>query len=88
MPKQTLYQKVYHMVARNRGGPEGRSKALKTLQKQNSPLAKTYAQVLDNNPHFLVKKGTDNYNRLRNQTYQKRLRSKSKGKETRLLSRD
>ena len=73
MPKRTLYQNVYHMAASNRGGPEGRKKTLRTLQRKKSPIADTYAQVLRNNPHFLMKKGETNYQYFKNKAYEKRM---------------
>jgi hypothetical protein len=72
MSKKSLYQDVYHMATRNKGGPEGRKKTLRTLQRQNSPIAGTYAKVLKNNPHFLMKKGDTNYNYFKNKAYEKR----------------
>lgn len=72
MSEKNFYQKIYRMAATNKGGPEGRKKTLATLKAKNSPAAKTYEQVLKNNPHFLISKKDPDYHKVRNEVYNRK----------------
>lgn len=78
MPKnnQSLYQQAYHFLARNKGGAEGRRKALRKLGKTGSPaFVDACKRVARNNPHFFMKKSDPSYQSTKNWAYNRKNRS-------------
>ena len=75
MPKNnpSLYQQAYHFLARNKGGADGRKKALRKIHRDGSPaFVNACDRVVRNNPHFLMKKSDPSYQWYKNRSYNKR----------------
>lgn len=77
--KRSLYQQAYHILAKHKS-PESRRKAFQTIisnGKSSPAFIKACERVLDNNPHFLMEKGTREYNAAKQDSYSRKQKSRT-----------
>lgn len=93
--KKSLYQQAYHLLAKHKS-PESRRKAFTTIitsDKSSPAFIKACERVFDNNPHFLKKKGTPEYETAKQESFKKKQKARAdwalkNGKETRIRSKE
>ncbi len=73
----SMYRSAYQVMARCRT-PGGRKKAIETMKKNgNGAFAGVCEKVLYNNPHWLLNKGSKEYETARNATFRRKEQKKN-----------